>query len=75
MSAIRWAPHPDTGHWHAIAPCDLHNSAILGHAETLCGVQLPHAGLEHAVLPGDLACVPCLIGATADLRVSGLAMP
>jgi hypothetical protein len=68
-SPMRWATHPDNGHWHAVAPCDLARSETRGYAEALCGEQLPHAGLEHAVLPGDLACLPCVIGATADLRV------
>lgn len=69
MLPMRWAPHPDNGHWHAVAPCDLARSETRGYAETLCGVQLPHAGLEHAVLPGDITCLPCVIGATSDLRM------
>ena len=40
-----------------------------GYAETFCGVQLPHAGLEHTALPEDMACLPCVIGTTAELRV------
>lgn len=71
-SVMRWAPHPDNGHWHAVAPCDLAKSGRLGYAEALCGVPLPHAGLEHAALPGVTACLPCVIGATADLRVLAL---
>lgn len=66
---MRWAPHPDNGHWHAVAPGDLGISEQRGYAEALCGVQIPHAGLEHGPLPGDVACLPCVIGATADLRV------
>lgn len=72
-SVMRWAPHPNTGHWHAVASCDLQVAERRGYAEALCGVQIPHPGLEHAVLPGDLACLPCVIGATADLRVLELA--
>ncbi|MGH3515208.1 MAG: hypothetical protein ACRDQI_00805 [Pseudonocardiaceae bacterium] len=66
---MRWAAHPDSGHWHAIALSDLKMSEPRGYAEALCGVQLPHGGLEHVLLPGDLTCLPCVIGATADLRV------
>lgn len=56
---MRWAPHPNTGHWHAISPWDLGRSEMLGHAEALCSMQLPHEGLDHRVLPGDAACLPC----------------
>ncbi|MGH3786580.1 MAG: hypothetical protein ACRDRG_08525 [Pseudonocardiaceae bacterium] len=66
---MRWAPHPASGHWHAIAPGDLDRSAMLGYAEGLCGVPLPHAGLSHWERPWGVSCVPCLIGATADLRL------
>jgi hypothetical protein len=62
-------PHPSDGAWHAIAPGDLRASETCGYAEALCGAQLLHAGLEHAALPGDMACLPGLIGTTADLRV------
>jgi hypothetical protein len=66
---MRWVPYSDNGHWHAVAPVDLARSEQRGYAETLCGMQVPHAGLEHAALPGDEARLPCIIGATADLRV------
>jgi len=66
---MRWAPHPDNGYWHAVAPGDLQASDRRGYAEALCGVQIPHDGLDHSALPGDMACLPCVIGATADLRV------
>ena len=69
---MRWAPHPDTGHWHAIARRDIDRSEGRGYVEALCGVPLPHAGLEHVALPGEAACLPCVIGATADLRVLAL---
>lgn len=62
-----WAQHPGDGLCHAIAPCDLANSATLGYAEAPCGAHLPDAWLESIDRPWGLLCVPCVIGATADL--------
>lgn len=55
----------------AIAPRDLDKSETLGYAEALCGVQLPDAGLEPLTVPTALVCLPCVIGATADLPDPG----
>ncbi len=66
-----WAVHPGDERCHAIAPCDLDKSETLGYAEALCGVQLPNAGLEPLTVPTALVCLPCVIGATADLPDPG----
>ncbi|MGH3779030.1 MAG: hypothetical protein ACRDRR_25410 [Pseudonocardiaceae bacterium] len=73
MSApeMLWALHPGDQHCHAVAPGDLDRSETLGYAETLCGAHLPDAGLESADRPWGVLCLPCVIGATADLPDPG----
>jgi hypothetical protein len=73
MSApeMLWAIHPGNEHCHAVAPSDLNKSETLGYAETLCGAHLPDAELEIADRPWGVVCLPCVIGATADLPDPG----
>lgn len=68
---MRWAVHPGDEHCHAVAPSDLDKSEALGYAEALCGARLPNAGLKSADRPWGLLCLPCVIGATADLSDPG----
>ncbi len=71
MSEIRWALHPGDEHCHAVAPGDLRKSGTCGYAEALCGARVPGAGLESAERPWGVLCLPCAIGATADLPDPG----
>jgi hypothetical protein len=66
-----WALHPEDPHTHAILPDDLSRSPALGYAEALCGTQVPDAGLKTADRPWGVLCLPCAIGATADLPDPG----
>jgi hypothetical protein len=62
-----WALHPGDKLCHAVAPGDLNKAETLGYAETLCGARLRADALECADRPWGLPCLPCAIGATAEL--------
>lgn len=66
-----WALHPGDVRCHTVAAGDLHKTEMLGYAESLCGAHLPDAGLESAERPWGELCLPCVIGATADLSDLG----
>lgn len=70
MPELRWAVSPG-GKVHAIEPSDLKEAVAVGSVQTLCGFRLAAEGLEPAHRPwGDL-CIPCVIGAAADLPDPG----
>lgn len=68
MPELKWTASPG-GKVHAIEPRDLEPAN--GSVETLCGCQLSTEGLNPGDRPwGDL-CIPCVVGAAADLPDPG----
>lgn len=58
---IHWTLNPADEHTHAMVP---------GDHESLCGVALPE-GQARLNIPWGVLCLPCVIGATADLSDPG----
>lgn len=71
MNELRWALHPGDEHCHAVEPGDFRKSGTRGYTEALCGAHLPSTELESADRPWGVLCIPCAIGATADLPDPG----
>lgn len=59
--AMLWTLSPADERTHAV---------VIGDVETLCGVPLPAGDARTSRPWGDL-CMPCVIGATADLPDPG----
>lgn len=68
--AVCWARDPHDGRLHACEPADVLLATSRGHAECLCGHQLPvDVGLEDG--PSGALCLPCVIGVTAEMDDPG----
>jgi len=69
--AMHWARCPTDGLLHAIAPIDAKRAVARGYAETLCDHHLPVEVLVMQDVPPSSLCLPCVIGATADIPDPG----
>lgn len=82
--AMWWGTGPGTERvmQHAVAPEDVALAEERGWTESLCGQRLP-VGVELlSESASELRCIPCFIGATADLSdipaptaTSGITLP
>ncbi|MGH3941175.1 MAG: hypothetical protein ACRDTG_21570 [Pseudonocardiaceae bacterium] len=62
-----WGLEESDAHQHAIATCDIAAAPARGWFEALCGHRLPEEVELLAAPTTPLCCLPCVIGATADL--------
>lgn len=67
---VLWA-RPKGGRLHAVERDDAAMAAGRGYTEALCGAHLPAEDLGFERVPSGTLCLPCMIGATADLPDPG----
>lgn len=68
---LRWARCPDDGLLHLLQPSDVVVAAIGGHAEALCGRQLPAESLTPISGSVGALCMGCVAGIAPESNDPG----